>query len=69
MMQFNDINAFRVGNEVVILQPNKEPLQFHVQNDTIFTPVKLDKDLAKDALAHVICPFYLYNKLQYRLKK
>jgi phosphoglycerol transferase MdoB-like AlkP superfamily enzyme len=68
MMQFNDINAFRVGNEVVIMQPHKDPLQFHVQNDTIFTPVKLNKNLAKDALAHVILPFYLYNHQEYSLK-
>lgn len=68
MMQFNDINAFRVGNEVVIMQPNKEPLQFHVEKDTIFTPEKLNKDLAKDALAHVISPFYLYNQQKYKLR-
>lgn len=68
MMQFNDINAFRVGNEVVIMQPNKKPLQFHVENDSIFTPKKLNEDLAKDALAHVITPFYLYEQRKYRLK-
>ncbi|PKB18534.1 LTA synthase family protein [Flavobacterium sp. 5] len=68
MMQFNDINAFRVGNEVVIMQPNKKPLQFHVENDSIFTPKKLNEDLSKDALAHVITPFYLYEQRKYRLK-
>jgi len=68
MMQFNDINAFRVGNEVVIMQPNKKPLQFHVENDSIFTPKKLNEDLAKDALAHVITPFYLYEQRKYRFK-
>jgi hypothetical protein len=68
MMQFNDINAFRVGNEVVIMQPNKKPLQFHVVNDSVFTPKKLNEDLAKDALAHVITPFYLYEQRKYRLK-
>ena len=68
MMQFNDINAFRVGNEVVIMQPNKKPLQFHVENDSVFTPKKLNEDLAKDALAHVITPFYLYEQRKYRLK-
>jgi phosphoglycerol transferase MdoB-like AlkP superfamily enzyme len=68
IMQFNDINAFRVGNEVVIMQPNKSPLQFHVEKDSIFTPEKLNEDLAKDALAHVITPFFLYNQQKYKLK-
>lgn len=68
MMQFNDINAFRLGNDVVIMQPNKTPLQFHVEKDTVFTPKKLNEDLAKDALAHVISAYYLYNKGKYRLK-
>lgn len=68
MMQFNDINAFRLGNEVVIMQPHKSPLQFHVENDTIFTPKKLNKDLAKDALAHIITAFYLYKEQKYKLK-
>jgi phosphoglycerol transferase MdoB-like AlkP superfamily enzyme len=68
MMQFNDVNAFRVGNDVIIMQPNKKPLQFHVEKDTIFTAVRLNENLAKDALAHVITPFYLYNKQKYRLR-
>ncbi|HSD06900.1 LTA synthase family protein [Flavobacterium sp.] len=68
IMQFSDINAFRVGNEVVILQPNKQPLQFHVEHDTVFTPKKLNPDLAKDALAHVVTAFYLYNDQKYKLK-
>jgi phosphoglycerol transferase MdoB-like AlkP superfamily enzyme len=68
MMQFNDINAFRVGNEVVIMQPNKKPLQFHVENDSIFTPKKLNEVLAKDALAHVISAYYLYKERKYRIQ-
>lgn len=69
MMQFNDINAFRVGNKVIIMQPHKEPQQFHVEKDTIFTPEKLNPDLAKDALAHVITPYYLYKEKKYKLRK
>ncbi len=67
IMQFHDINAFRVENQVVILQPNKEPLQFEIKNDTTFIPVALNKDLAKDALAHVVSAYYLYKDKKYRL--
>lgn len=68
IMQFHDINAFRVGNQVIIMQPYKKPLQFCVEKDTIFTSVKLDEELAKDALAHVITASHLYKKRKYRIK-
>ncbi|MDR1273395.1 MAG: LTA synthase family protein, partial [Odoribacteraceae bacterium] len=34
IMQFMDINAFRVEDRVVILQPGKAPLQFRAENDS-----------------------------------
>lgn len=69
IMQFHDTNAFRVEDQVVILQPHKEPLQFRLMNDTTMVPVKLDKELAKDALAHVTAASNLYNDSKYRIKK
>jgi phosphoglycerol transferase MdoB-like AlkP superfamily enzyme len=68
IMQFHGNNAFRIGNQVVILQPNKEPLQFRMKNDTILIPVKLNPEMAKDALAHVTTASYLYKERKYRLK-
>lgn len=67
IMQFHDINAFRVENRVVIMQPDKEPLQFEVKNDTTLIPVPLDPEFAKDALGHVIAADYLYKEKKYRL--
>ncbi|KVV14221.1 LTA synthase family protein [Flavobacterium sp. TAB 87] len=69
IMQFNDINAFRVENQVVIMQPNLKPLQFEIKNDTTLVPVTLDQELAKDALAHVITAGNLYKKRNYTLPK
>jgi phosphoglycerol transferase MdoB-like AlkP superfamily enzyme len=68
IMQFNGNNAFRVGNQVVILQPFKEPVQFELKNDTTFIPVKLNPELAKDALANVAAASYLYKERKYKLK-
>lgn len=68
MMQFNDINAFRVENKVVIMQPNLKPLQFEIKNDTTLIPVALDEEFAKDALAHVITAGNLYNDKEYKLR-
>ena len=67
IMQFNDINAFRVEDQVVIMQPNLQPLQFKIKNDTTLIPVKLDAELAKDALAHVITAGNLYRENKYKL--
>lgn len=69
IMQFNDINAFRIGNKVVIMQPNLKPLQFEIKNDTTLIPVKLDEEFAKDALAHVITAGNLYKENKYKLRK
>lgn len=68
IMQFHDTNAFRVEDQVIIMQPNRKALQFHVQDDTIFTPQRLDEDLARDALAHVITANNMYRNRSYRLK-
>ncbi|MDR7210745.1 LTA synthase family protein [Flavobacterium piscis] len=68
IMQFNDINAFRVGNQVVIMQPNLKALQFEIKNDTTLIPVKLNVELAKDALAHVITAGNLYKENKYKLR-
>ena len=68
IMQFHDINAFRVDNQVVVLQPFKEPLQFEVTKDTIFKAVKLDPELAKDALAHIVVATDLYKSRKYKLR-
>ncbi|TRW22172.1 sulfatase-like hydrolase/transferase [Flavobacterium zepuense] len=67
IMQFHDINAFRVEDQVVIMQPFKAPLQFKMINDTEMTPVPLDPELAKDALAHVTAAYNLYNDGTYTI--
>ena len=69
IMQFHDTNAFRVEDQVVILQPHKKPLQFKIENDTVLTPVKLDEELARDALAHVTAASNLYKQKKYMNKK
>ncbi|RZJ67369.1 MAG: LTA synthase family protein [Flavobacterium sp.] len=68
MMQFHDINAFRVGNRVVVMQPLKKPLQFNMENDTTFVATALDPELVKDALAHVAAASWLYRENKFRLR-
>ena len=49
IMQFHDINAFRVENELIIMQPKKEPLQFKLLSDKEHKIDSLNQDLAKCA--------------------
>lgn len=44
IMQFHDNNGFRVGDEKVVLQPQKPPLQFKIKNDTLLLPTKEKKN-------------------------
>lgn len=68
IMQFHDINAFRVEDKVVIMQPGKDPLQFKVVNDTVLTAMPLDKEMARDALAHVTAASVMYSDGKYKIK-
>jgi len=68
IMQFHDINAFRLENQVVILQPNTVPLQFEMVNNQEMKATKLNLELANDALAHVILANYLYSFRKYKNK-
>ncbi len=69
IMQFHSINAFRVGNEVVILQPKGETVQYHLKNDTTHIKIPVDKQLEEDALSHIVLASKMYNERSYRLKK
>ena len=68
IMLFHETYAFKVDNDVIIINPNAEPLQFKVEKDSVFTPVALNQELAKDALAHIIASSNLYQKRKYKMK-
>lgn len=68
IMLFHETYAFKVEDDVIIMNPNAEPLQFKVEKDSIFTPVKLNTELAKDALAHIVASSTMYQKRKYKLK-
>ena len=67
IMQFHSINAFRVGQEVVILQPKGETVQYHLENDTTHVKKPVDKKLEQDALSHIVLASKMYNDRSYRL--
>ena len=67
-MLFHETYAFRVENDVIIMNPNAKPLQFKVKSDTELIPVALNQELAKDALAHIVASSNLYKKRAYTIE-
>jgi len=67
IMLFHETYAFRVDDDIVILNPNAKPLQFKVKSDTELIPVALNKELAKDALAHIVASSNMYKNRVYKI--
>ncbi|MFT5758891.1 MAG: phosphoglycerol transferase MdoB-like AlkP superfamily enzyme [Alteromonadaceae bacterium] len=69
MMQYADNFAYMEGNEVTILQPQKEPLNFVYDfNEKKLTSKKINPKLAEIALAHVLWGSLAYEKEWYSSK-
>ena len=67
IMLFHETYAFRVDDDIVILNPNAKPLQFKVKSDTELIPVALNEELAKDALAHIVASSNMYKNRVYKI--
>ena len=65
LMQFNDTYAFRIGNKVAVLRPEKEALTFIYQDEKML-PTEHDKELESKALAFILTMNHLYEKRLYK---
>ena len=61
LMQFNDTYAYRIGNKVAVLRPQKEALTFIYQDEKMI-PAEHDKELEINALAFILTMNHLYEK-------
>ena len=68
IMQFDRNQAYMRGNHVVVLQPDKDPVQFNYDyyGTGKQTSEALDQDLAREAIAHPLWGTMAYNKQIYR---
>jgi hypothetical protein len=68
IMQYANNQAYRIGNQVLILQPEQLSTQYTYRNlelvDKKTTP---DPELAADALAHALWPSLAYKNQYYSL--
>lgn len=66
MMIYNDTMAYWQGDDVVIHAPQQAPQQFRLVGK-VLQPALLDKELERDALAHILFPAQSYHARSYRL--
>lgn len=66
VIQFNNDQAYMVGDQVVIHTPNKPPTQYVFRNGKL-EPTQKQPELIRDALAQVLWPINAYRARQYRL--
>jgi len=67
MMQFHGNQAYMEGDEVVILQQDKEPLQFSYRQKKLLAAESANPELESRALATAIWPMIAYRDKTYRL--
>ena len=73
MMQYADNYGYLRGDQLVVLEPDKPPVQFKVSSqpgaalDMKSTPVASDPELARTALAHALWAEDAYRHHRYRL--
>ncbi|MEZ5978108.1 MAG: LTA synthase family protein [Planctomycetota bacterium] len=68
VMQYYDTNAFLAGDRVIVHQPHKEPRQFRLVDEELVPEERADPELVRDALAHALLPWHLYDESLYRLE-
>lgn len=65
-LQYEETQGYRVGDEMVVLQPDQPPRQFHLVHDNLI-PAPLDPELARDAVAHAQVAEMVYREQRHRL--
>ena len=67
MMQYNKTQAYREGDQVVVLERNKPAVQYEYKNGLYTKSAVQDKALIDKALAHALFGPYSYQQGNYRL--
>jgi len=69
IMQFDRNQAYMKGDRVIVLQPEKKPVQFHYDGIGKLSKDELDEDLAREAIAHPLWGSMAYSNQLYKLPK
>ncbi|OZI55560.1 LTA synthase family protein [Bordetella genomosp. 5] len=67
IMQYDNTYGYLRGDDLLVMTPNRPPVQFRYAAPEQYTPVDLDAALARVALAHALWPDWCYREGRYRL--
>ncbi|TAM25325.1 MAG: LTA synthase family protein [Candidimonas sp.] len=67
MMQYSDNYGYLKGDALLVLEPHREPTQYRYTAPETYTPMAVDPALAREALAHVLWPAWMYQNQRYTL--
>ena len=66
ILQYYEVNGYLSGERLVVHRPFSPPLQFLYRGGKLES-VPVDAELERDALAHVLLPWVLYQEQRYHL--
>lgn len=65
IMQYENHYGYLKGDDLLVLQPGKEAVQFMYQIPETFAPTSADPVLSEEALAHALWPSWAYRERRY----
>ncbi|MGZ2371702.1 LTA synthase family protein [Ancylomarina sp. YFZ004] len=66
IMQFSNKHAYRIGDTVIVHQPNK-PAQCFLYKNEHLEPIEDNEELIRDGLAYALLPWHLYSNRLYTI--
>ncbi len=67
MMQYNENYGYLKNDQLIVLEPHRDPTQYRYAAPDSYTQVTLDPTLAREALAHALWPSLVYQDSAYTL--
>ncbi|MNX43734.1 Lipoteichoic acid synthase 2 [compost metagenome] len=67
IMQYDNTYGYLKENDLLVLAPNKTPVQYRYTAPEDYAPVALNPELATEALAHALWPSWAYREGRYSL--
>ena len=64
-MQYDNTYGYLKENDLLVMAPNKTPVQYRYTAPETYAPAPLDPDLATEALAHALWPSWAYREGRY----
>ncbi|WP_241131529.1 LTA synthase family protein [Achromobacter xylosoxidans] len=65
IMQYDNTYGYLKENDLLVMAPNKTPVQYRYTAPEDYAPVALDPELAEEALAHALWPSWAYREGRY----